>query len=431
MKRTNFFPRRTRSKSIVPFIALAALLLVAVDAAAQVTLINVTNCGPKSFPATCTIPSTGSGHLLVIGWKGESNAAVSSITDSVGDTYAEATGAKASLKVRHGNWTSDIWYAANGNAGATSITINPTSRWSQGAAVVWEFSGVSTVSPLDHTAAVSNQAASSTPQGAPVTTSNASDVVVSLALVTDDITGIESGNPFTEDSSLWYDGWAHLVTSSTGTYEAQWNQSPSGSYGSSTASFKASGGAPPTYLLSASPTSLNFGNVTVGTQSVLPIILTNTGTGAVTITQDTITGAGFSGSGLSLPYTLPSGQNTDLSITFGPTAAGSVTGSASVASNASNSPAVVSLSGTGVNSHNVSLSWTASTSTGVTGYNLCRGTTSGGPYTQINSSLITGTSYTDSNVVAGQVYYYVAAAVNSGGAQSGYSNEASATIPSP
>ena len=431
MKFITCFPRFTRSQSANLLILLAAFLCVGANAAAQITLINVTNCGPTSFPLACTIPSTGSGHLLVIGFEGESNAAISSITDNVGDTYAEAGGAEASLKVRHGNWTSDIWYAANSKAGATSITVNITPLGSQGAVVVWEFSGVSTVSPLDQVAEVSNQKRSSTPQGAPVTTSNASDVIISLALVTNDITGIYSGNPFTEDSSLWYDGWAHLITSSAGTYAAQWNQNPSGSYGSSTASFKASGGAPPTYLLSASPTSLNFGNVTVGTQSVLPIILTNIGTGAVTMTQDTITGAGFGGSGLSLPFTLSSGQNTDLSVTFAPAAAGSVTGSASVVSNASGSPTIVSLSGAGVNSHYVDLSWTASTSSGVTGYDIYRSTTSGGPYTQLNTSLIAGTSYTDSSVVAGQTYYYVTTAVNSGGVQSGYSTPASATVPSP
>jgi fibronectin type 3 domain-containing protein len=79
----------------------------------------------------------------------------------------------------------------------------------------------------------------------------------------------------------------------------------------------------------------------------------------------------------------------------------------------------------------VDLAWTASTSSGVTGYDIYRGTASGGPYTQINSSSVAGTTYTDSTVAAGQAYYYVATAVNSSGTQSGYSNQASATVPSP
>lgn len=77
----------------------------------------------------------------------------------------------------------------------------------------------------------------------------------------------------------------------------------------------------------------------------------------------------------------------------------------------------------------VSLSWTASTSPGVSGYNVFRSTGSGGPYKQINSSLVTGTSYVDNSIVAGNTYYYTATAVNSAGVQSGYSNQAPAAVP--
>lgn len=81
--------------------------------------------------------------------------------------------------------------------------------------------------------------------------------------------------------------------------------------------------------------------------------------------------------------------------------------------------------------HSASLSWTASTSPNVTGYNVYRGTTSGGPYTKLNSALIVATSYLDGTVLAGQTYYYVATAVDSSNAESAYSNQAQAVIPSP
>jgi len=74
------------------------------------------------------------------------------------------------------------------------------------------------------------------------------------------------------------------------------------------------------------------------------------------------------------------------------------------------------------------LSWSASTST-VAGYNVYRGTVSGGPYTKINSSLITTLDYTDSTVQNATNYYYVATAVDSSGNESVYSNEVSAPIP--
>jgi hypothetical protein len=83
-------------------------------------------------------------------------------------------------------------------------------------------------------------------------------------------------------------------------------------------------------------------------------------------------------------------------------------------------------------SHYVVLSWTASTTPGVIGYNVYRGTTSGGPYsTRLNSSPVTATTYTDDTVQAGATYYYVATAIASDGVtESVYSDQASATVPS-
>jgi hypothetical protein len=78
--------------------------------------------------------------------------------------------------------------------------------------------------------------------------------------------------------------------------------------------------------------------------------------------------------------------------------------------------------------HDVNLSWIASTSPAA-GYNIYRGTQSSGPFAKINSSLDTATVYTDGTVVSGQMYYYVTTAVDSSGAESGYSNLAQAVIP--
>ena len=80
--------------------------------------------------------------------------------------------------------------------------------------------------------------------------------------------------------------------------------------------------------------------------------------------------------------------------------------------------------------HSVALSWSASTSTNVVGYNLYRGGTSGGPYAKLNSSLL-GVAYTDNAVQSAQTYYYVSTAVDSSNNESAYSNEAQAVVPSP
>ena len=79
--------------------------------------------------------------------------------------------------------------------------------------------------------------------------------------------------------------------------------------------------------------------------------------------------------------------------------------------------------------HTVNLTWDASTSKHVIGYNVFRGAMPGGPYTQINPTLDTKTKYTDSNVEAGQTYFYVTTAVNDNHTQSEYSNQTEALIP--
>ena len=103
-----------------------------------------------------------------------------------------------------------------------------------------------------------------------------------------------------------------------------------------------------TYLLSASTSSLSFGNALVGSSAAQTIALTNSGTGSVTISQAAVSGAGFSVSGCSGAVTLAAGQSLTLTVGFAPATTGSAAGSISVVSSATNSPATIALSGTGV-----------------------------------------------------------------------------------
>jgi hypothetical protein len=98
---------------------------------------------------------------------------------------------------------------------------------------------------------------------------------------------------------------------------------------------------------------------------------------------------------------------------------GSVTGAGSIMSPASPS-------------HYVTMTWTASTTSGVTGYNVYRSQTSGTSYTKLTSTPLsaTTTTYTDPGVTAGATYYYVATALV-GTSESGYSNQATAIVPTP
>jgi hypothetical protein len=189
-------------------------------------------------------------------------------------------------------------------------------------------------------------------------------------------------------------------------------------------------GVAATSTLEASPSALSFGDVTVGKSSSLPLKVTNAGNSSVTITRSAVTGSGFSVSGLSA-LTLQPGQSDSVPVIFAPTSTGSVSGNISIAT--SSATASVALSGSGIvasSTHTVSLSWVASTSTGMAGYYVERGTISGGPYQVLNSSPETGTSYVDSTVQDGKEYFYVVVSVSAGGQESKPSGQVSATIPS-
>jgi len=86
-------------------------------------------------------------------------------------------------------------------------------------------------------------------------------------------------------------------------------------------------------------------------------------------------------------------------------------------------PGAVRITATG---HTVDLSWSASSTSGVT-YSVYRSGAHGGPYTRTAAGL-SGLTYTDSNVRRGNSYYYVVTAVN-GSAESDYSNESAVNIP--
>lgn len=74
----------------------------------------------------------------------------------------------------------------------------------------------------------------------------------------------------------------------------------------------------------------------------------------------------------------------------------------------------------------ISLSWDASTDeTELSGYEVARSDTAGGPYTVI--ATVTSTTYTDTTVLENATYYYVVRAVDAAFNRSDYSNEVNAT----
>jgi len=479
------------SRRIAMVALIAGLFFLSAPAWAQITLVHVTPCGAATFPATsCTIPATGTGNLLVVAWSAAfgNTPTTASITDNAGNSYAQAGNSRA-LDTAAGQMI-DIWYAKNSHSGATSVTITPSASVT-GAATIWEFSGADPTAPLDQTSVLNSQAATATPSGAPVNTTSPGEAILSVMVPAGSIVGLQTGNAFVSDSINFGEGWAHLMAPLAGTYTALWNTSV-GTYASSTVSFKAaaSGGGAlnacdlnadgsdnildvnrsvnMTLALSPCTANINGANVcnivtvqrvvnaslpggacVVDAASVIPTGLScnpssmnGPGTSACT---GTLSAAAPSG-GLTLALSSNNGNVTVPSSVTAAAGASTFGFTATVGSITTNQVAVVTASANGASptvslsltpslpppSHSVTLTWVASISSNVAGYNVYRGTTSGGPYgTKVNSSLITGLTYTDTTVLAGQTYYYVATSVDTSGAESAPSTQAAAVIPTP
>jgi Abnormal spindle-like microcephaly-assoc'd, ASPM-SPD-2-Hydin len=310
----------------------------------------------------------------------------------------------------------DVTLSANGvsSGGTTSISAVPTSA---------AFGNVPVGSTNSQTFTVTNHG---------TTTVSVSSEAVSGTGIT--MSGLADGAQIAGGRSSTFNVAFKPAKTGTITGSASINFSASGKTIPLSVSLSGNG-VTATGTLQVSPTAINFGDVSVGHSGSLSLKVSNTGNSALTTSRGTISGSGFSMIGGLSGLTLQPGQSDSVTVVFEPAANGSAAGTISISAGVTTTS--VALSGTGTTasssspSHSVDLSWGASTSSGVEGYYVERGTTSGGPYSILNSSPDKGTSYVDSTAQSGKEYFYVVVAVNDGGQQSKPSEQVSATIPSP
>ncbi len=179
----------------------------------------------------------------------------------------------------------------------------------------------------------------------------------------------------------------------------------------------------------ANVTGVNFTAQTSPTFSISGTITPTTGGSAATVTLSgaapatAITdGAGnymFTGLGNGTYTVTP----TNAGFAFAPATQSVTVSSANVSG--------VNFTASAQVTHSVALTWIASSTPTVTGYNVYRSTVSGTAYAKINSSLVLAPliSYTDATVLNSTTYYYVTTSVDASGVESAFSNEASAAIP--
>jgi hypothetical protein len=183
-----------------------------------------------------------------------------------------------------------------------------------------------------------------------------------------------------------------------------------------------------TVILTPSVTTLAFGSVTVNTTAAQNVQLTNTGNAQVNISSVAATGAGFSSTGGSNTILQPN-QSVTVVVSFDPQTQGPLSGTLSIASNAS--PLTIPLSGTGAAAvqHSVTIAWDPSTSSGVAGYFVYRRTSSSGSFTKVDSTNSSTTTFTDTTVQGGQTYFYEVTSVDSSNVESSFDGPVQATTP--
>ncbi|MGA9673305.1 MAG: choice-of-anchor D domain-containing protein [Terracidiphilus sp.] len=184
--------------------------------------------------------------------------------------------------------------------------------------------------------------------------------------------------------------------------------------------------------LSISTTSIAFGNVLLNIPATQSVLLTSIGTAPVTVNTATVTGAGFSLVGATIPVTLNPTQTATLNVQFDPTVAGAVTGQLTITSNSSvNGTANIALTGTGeAPAFEVQLTWDAPVDSPdpVVGYNVYRAPGGGTLYQLLNTGVVTPLTYADLEVLTGDVYDYYVVSVDANGVESVPSNTATVTV---
>jgi uncharacterized protein (TIGR03437 family) len=104
----------------------------------------------------------------------------------------------------------------------------------------------------------------------------------------------------------------------------------------------------PAPKLTLSSNTLAFGSVTVGQFKDLSVTVSNTGTAALNASAPAASGTGFSVFPAVSAFTLQPGGTQTVTVRYTPAAATSASGTLTIASNDSASPATVALSGTGM-----------------------------------------------------------------------------------
>jgi hypothetical protein len=381
--------------------------------------------GSASAAQAVTLRNTGNAALTVSGIT-ISGTSVNDFAQTNNCGSSVAAGASCTINVT-------FTPTASGSRSASISIADSVSPQSVSLTGTGAAAGIS-VSPSSLT--FGNQAIGNASASQPVTLRNTGNAALTISGIT--ISGV-SGNDFAQTNNCG----SSVAAGASCTINVAFTPTASGSRSASISiadsispqSVSLAGtGASAAGSVSLSASGLTFSSASIGVSSPAETVtVTNTGGSAVNISGVSITGSNASdfAQNNTCAGSLASGSNCTIVLLFTPSAVGQRTATLDVADDASGSPQTVSLTGSG--GHNVVLTWTASPSGGIIGYNVYRGTRSGGETTTpMNSTPINGTDFTDENVNAGAEYFYVVTSVTSDGTtESAPSTETNATVPTP
>jgi hypothetical protein len=367
------------SVAIVPI----GVMVACGSAAAQSFVQAAANATTAATSFSVSFPSnTTAGNIILVGFDFASSVSFSSITDSQGNVFTEA----GSQLTSPGGSRSRVYYAANIKGGADTVTINLSG--SAGVEVyLTEYSGVSQVNPVDVQAGISGNAGSVSSGNA--TTTVAGDLIYGFCAA--DWT-CSAGSGFNARSTLNNNLVEDMIAGNPGPYAA-------------------TGSANNGWTMQM--VALKAASVSTSSSS------SNSPLNACDLNSDGVVNSADVQAAINM--TLGLAQCTA-------NIAGANVCNAEVVQRVVNaSLGNGCLTSTGL--HVVALSWTPSTSSGVTGYQISRGTSSTGPF-GVLATVGNISSYTDTTVASGTTYFYTIAAM-AGSTTGSNSTPVQAAVPTP
>lgn len=243
-----------------------ALSIVITAASSGITLLQSTSTqGTAVASVSLAFPSGNTaGNLIIAFIRMSSTNQTVSVTDSLGNNYADAVSQAQSSDGHQVH----VFYARNIAGGANTITASFSSANNHPWLAIYEYSGLSTANPLDRTAAA--QGNDSNPATAAVTTTSANQLIFAGIGFPNNYGGVATaGGGYTigqQNTTTSRATNETALASATGAYAATLTLNSSASWSAVLATFAASSGPVPPSITTASLPSgqtTNFYSATV------------------------------------------------------------------------------------------------------------------------------------------------------------------------